>query len=65
MRPIVKTCSCGRAYTALTWDMLQRPDKEDRILSEDETGKYVTHLRNCLCGSTIATEERLGLEVMP
>jgi hypothetical protein len=46
---IVKTCSCGRAYTAAQWKRLPLVGPYD-----DDVRRY--ELRNCACKSTIAID---------
>lgn len=43
-----KACGCGRTYTAHEWSLLE---SVGRMSDEVET----LELRNCPCGSTIAT----------
>jgi hypothetical protein len=54
--PVVKDCSCGRAYTARQFDELPTPPGGGLM---DMGDGYVVVLRNCACGST------LGIEVAP
>jgi hypothetical protein len=57
VQPIAKTCPCCRThYTPAGWRALP---SVGQYQTEDETGRYLTELRNCPCGSTIATEVKL------
>lgn len=52
----VKSCGCGRKYDGAAWAAL--PFVVDQV-TEDETGRYSTEMRNCACNSTIAVERKL------
>jgi hypothetical protein len=45
--PIVKSCACGRTFTAHTWKLLAKVGHHRDFVEKLE-------LRNCPCGSTIA-----------
>jgi hypothetical protein len=56
----MKTCSCGRRYTAAQWAALRDIGSQ---FYEDETGIwYRLELKNCECQSTMAIEFRLPVE---
>lgn len=44
---VVKTCGCGRCYTATGWRNL-------RLVGEQDDGVDRIEIRQCTCGSTIA-----------
>jgi hypothetical protein len=43
---VLKTCGCGRVFTAESWKLLKLLGKVEGL-----------ELRNCSCGSTLAVEE--------
>jgi hypothetical protein len=54
-----KKCGCcKRVYsTRAEFEALKFKGEQP---SEDETGAYLTEMRDCQCGSTIAVETRVG-----
>lgn len=56
----MKTCSCGRRYTAAEWARLPSIGSQ---FYDDESGVwYRLELKNCHCRSTMAIEWRLPVE---
>lgn len=54
----MKTCSCcKRLITADEWNAL--PLVGD-VVTSDESGTFITEMRNCPCGSTLATETKIS-----
>lgn len=57
----MKTCSCGRRYSAPEWLALPAVGNQ---FYDDETGRWHRlELRNCSCKSTMAIEWPLPVEV--
>lgn len=55
---IVKRCPCcARAYTGAEW--VELPWIGELVSEEEDGTRYRASLRNCACGSTIATEEQV------
>lgn len=50
---IAKICSCGKEFTQAQWDELQDLGAQ---VTEEGGFRYVTNMKNCSCGSTLATE---------
>jgi hypothetical protein len=56
--PIVKSCACGRTFTAHTWKLLAKVGHHRDFVEKLE-------LRNCPCGSTIARVTRRFMRAEP
>lgn len=51
----IKHCKiCGRETPWKELKLIGKP-----FITEDETGRYETEMRNCVCGGTYAVERKL------
>ena len=52
----IKTCSCGQQYTKHQY--LALPGPANGVKRWEVEPDYVLIVRNCICGSTMAVEEK-------
>lgn len=54
---VIKTCSCGLAYTEKSWQALHFVGYyDDDVLDPSHPTATTLELRNCKCGSTLSVE---------